>query len=161
MQGTYLPYRRTLKRLSPHGMRFRPLAGDLSSLRTGTDTRLISMMVSVPLQGTYLPYNASMMRYFGMIGVSVPLQGTYLPYVNVGTTTMHFLSFRPLAGDLSSLRKSGGSKTKSKSPFPSPCRGLIFLTKAFDAFSYDAPRFRPLAGDLSSLHKSPWRLKSI
>ena len=85
-------------------------------------------MVSVPLQGTYLPYpfNASMMRYFGMSFrpltgdlsslltfifvcvrkwlVSVPLQGTYLPYKDWLITDMF------------------------PETFPSPYRGLIFLT---------------------------------
>ena len=131
-------------------------------------------MVSVPLQGTYLPYpfNASMMRYFGMSFrpltgdlsslltfifvcvrkwlVSVPLQGTYLPY------------------------SKGNKYADQMKAFPSPYRGLIFLTKfstsrtaqilvsvplqgtylpytekSFNDYSIIC--FRPLTGDLSSL----------
>ena len=83
---------------------FRPLTGDLSSLHEksghkATEKRFPSpyrglifltrknavqknfIIVSVPLQGTYLPY----VRLFESNGirweyVSVPLQGTYLPY---------------------------------------------------------------------------------
>ena len=65
--------------------RFRPLAGDLSSLRSENESK-----------------NGAAVR------VSVPLQGTYLPYS--GLLNVHWEhdmeSFRPLAGDLSSLRST-------------------------------------------------------
>ena len=83
-------------------------------------------------------------------------------------------SFRPLAGDLSSLRCPKSCKnlmTLFPSPcrglifltgqkgrgiqsciwFPSPCRGLIFLTRTLENGQNHLKRFRPLAGDLSSL----------
>ena len=39
----------------------------------------LCQQVSVPLQGTYLPYEKPFNNKFGF-AVSVPLQGTYLPY---------------------------------------------------------------------------------
>ena len=59
---------------------FRPLAGDLSSL-------LRQLMIQI----------------FHL--VSVPLQGTYLPYELEPGLMIGFIGFRPLAGDLSSLRQ--------------------------------------------------------
>ena len=59
--------------------------------------------------------------------------------------------FRPLAGDLSSLPEDTKEAFTSWDAFPSPCRGLIFLTDGdrYQTYFYDG--FRPLAGDLSSL----------
>ena len=37
--------------------------------------------------------------------------------------------------------------------FPSPCRGLIFLTVLLKSGRYELNSFRPLAGDLSSLQE--------
>ncbi len=42
------------------------------------------MKVSVPLQGTYLPYKTLIDIQNQTVEVSVPLQGTYLPYVANG-----------------------------------------------------------------------------
>ena len=58
---------------------------------------------------------------------SVPLKGTYLPYTNNQFKGIVKMSFRPLAGDLSSLQ-AVNSFCGYKKEFPSPCRGLIFLT---------------------------------
>ena len=108
-------------------------------------------MVSVPLQGTYLPY-AEIEYEAGYDAVSVPLQGTYLPYVvqvipllkNMGFRPLAgdlssllkvaevdtvVTGFRPLAGDLSSLQELFRALTGDAERFPSPCRGLIFLTQ--------------------------------
>ena len=85
-------------------------------------------IVSVPLQGTYLPYQDAIALEINGEMVSVPLQGTYLPYSRTVTGTDYF--FRP---------------------FPSPCRGLIFLTKKNITVNTQRESFRPLAGDLSSL----------
>ena len=109
---------------------------------------------------------------------SVPLQGTYLPYTNNQFKGIVKMSFRPLTGDLSSLQMeydySGLAST-----FPSPYRGLIFLTayflivRGYDALEFPSPYrglifltyrmrsstrltgFRPLTGDLSSLLSHP------
>ena len=107
---------------------FRPLAGDLSSLRYNETCKSIWKNVSVPLQGTYLPYQDAIALEINGEMVSVPLQGTYLPYSRTVTGTDYF--FRP---------------------FPSPCRGLIFLTKKNITVNTQRESFRPLAGDLSSL----------
>ena len=116
----------TVKKLT----RFRPLAGDLSSLQTHVRSdRKRNTVVSVPLQGTYLPYIKNIVFY------------------KIGEQK----SFRPLAGDLSSLQTHVRSDRKRNTVvsvplqgtylpyqirkalarvngFPSPCRGLIFLT---------------------------------
>ena len=88
------------------------------------------MQVSVPLQGTYLPYEFhELEEQKGVhIEVSVPLQGTYLPYKFCGT----LVSVKPFR-------------------FPSPYRGLIFLTTWRKSFEKSYHCFRPLTGDLSSL----------
>ena len=114
--------------------------------------------VSVPLQGTYLPYRkihlvnglqtfkfpspcrgliflTSKRDFYFYKGnwVSVPLQGTYLPYPALFAQPPPVLqSFRPLAGDLSSLLKKLIADVFDLFTFPSPCRGLIFLTNRLE-----------------------------
>ena len=132
-------------------MSFRPLAGDLSSLlqnhynsrrngsqfpspcrglifltRMNSRSRMEQVSVSVPLQGTYLPYDVCASLYDTCFGFPSPCRG------------LIFLTelFRALTGD---------------AEFPSPCRGLIFLTWCFDRTGSHDYGFRPLAGDLSSL----------
>ena len=63
-------------------------------------------MVSVPLQGTYLPYDFYPTPQNLIDKVSVPLQGTYLPYLVYQSRKRIELKnrFRPLTGDLSSLQ---------------------------------------------------------
>ena len=63
----------------------------------------MGLFVSVPLQGTYLPYKDNMRAMSVAFNVSVPLQGTYLPYEQYKAEMSKELGFRPLAGDLSSL----------------------------------------------------------
>ena len=58
---------------------------------------------------------------------SVPLQGTYLPYSICAKLPKKWIKF------------------------PSPCRGLIFLTSKKFIRKGAEKGFRPLAGDLSSL----------
>ena len=127
LQGTYLLYkpkflifRKRLESFRPlagdlsslreasasrnHNNSFRPLAGDLSSLRYHMSTTIYIFIVSVPLQGTYLLYRGNVV-FERVIMVSVPLQGTYLLYRLGGVVMVELISF------------------------PSPYRGLIFLTR--------------------------------
>ena len=105
---------------------FRPLTGDLSSLLLPESVKFWSESVSVPLQGTYLPYTQMVYPLENLFQkVSVPLQGTYLPYRNCMTLY------------------------RVTEMFPSPYRGLIFLTLSITSFVTSC--FRPLTGDLSSL----------
>ena len=110
--------------------------------------------VSVPLQGTYLPYPGCVFATFLASLVSVPLQGTYLPYI-IARIPFTNLSegFRPLAGDLSSLRRTGiWTNIRSKN-VSVPLQGtyLPYLRRPEMERKWINYCFRPLAGDLSSL----------
>ena len=87
------------------GISFRPLAGDLSSLP------ILNQILQTKL-----------------LQVSVPLQGTYLPYLLIIMKFQFLSSFpSPCRGLIFLTRHSCRSYTVVPS-FPSPCRGLIFLT---------------------------------
>ena len=155
LQGTYLPYsicaklpKKWIKFPSPcRGLIFLTISNPQKFKQYSLET------VSVPLQGTYLPYQKieqdkpktifafpspcrgliffteDYVRKNGDPGhVSVPLQGTYLPYRKRRQPLLKHSSFRPLAGDLSSLPNVAALRHNDKFLFPSPCRGLIFLT---------------------------------
>ncbi len=111
--------------------------------------------VSVPLQGTYLPYETleqHCMTEFNRI-VSVPLQGTYLPYDTMKLVKAFGKTFPSPCRGLIFLTKMLLHLKSMVKWFPSPCRGLIFLTNMVrkeEAYNHG---FRPLAGDLSSLRR--------
>ena len=154
---------------------FRPLTGDLSSLQAKKVAQLLGLDkfpspyrglifltsfskiiqkvvdVSVPLQGTYLPYVVFIFACVRKWLVSVPLQGTYLPYSKtlIGSKNLPIVSV-PLQGTYLpyvDMRLWMGNVMM----FPSPYRGLIFLTHCLEVYNNDKYRFRPLTGDLSSL----------
>ena len=128
LQGTYLPYsicaklpKKWIKFPSPcrglifltrrlsrtnlrQSLRFRPLAGDLSSLRWICQVYTMYARVSVPLQGTYLLYRRLCEKEWRSRSC-----------------------FRPLTGDLSSLLTQWKVRGWIYA-FPSPYRGLIFFT---------------------------------
>ena len=113
---------------------FRPLTGDLSSLHEKSGHKATEKRFPSPYRGliflTMIIWTMTKFRnlsfpspYRGLIflteaksgndagygRVSVPLQGTYLPYVvkkEVSETVR--MGFRPLTGDLSSLREKDG-----------------------------------------------------
>ena len=83
--------------------------------------------------------------------VSVPLQGTYLPYCQVSSMLSMVSSFRPLAGDLSSLHervRDGDIRPDCFRPLAGDLSSLHITHFIINRIFYC---FRPLAGDLSSL----------
>ena len=104
-----------------------PLRGLIFHSPTGTEDTL-SFAVSVPSSGTYLPfYNQVDNEPLEQHMVSVPSSGTYLPFEHTKSGKSVKCRFRPLFGDLSSIRL--------RNP-----HGLSVLLS-----------FRPLFGDLSSI----------
>ena len=156
LQGTYLPYSfEELKKLFEPG--FRPLTGDLSSLLKRFELLGYKDEFPSPYRGLiFLTLMWSTYLKARNI-VSVPLQGTYLPYNSFSIfAEMLDLSFRPLTGDLSFLPKKSTRIVGSLEWFPSPYRGLIFLTVRCGNIRLATKRFRPLTGDLSSLRSTCW-----
>ena len=152
---------------------FRPLIGDLSSLQILLFRQQAIDVFPSPYRGLIF-LTALKDDIQGLIKVSVPLQGTYLPYSFEELKKLFEPGFRPLTGDLSSLLKRFellGYKDEFPSPyrglifltivsqservifemFPSPYRGLIFLTGMIFFLRVLLEGFRPLTGDLSSL----------
>ena len=135
-------------------LRFRPPAGDLSSLQAVNSFCGYKKEFPSPCRGLIFLTLESLQQQTERKLVSVPLQGTYLPYM------CYF------------------AERYRKPLFPSPCRGLIFLTNIesylkewnivsvplqgtylpySDVDVVESDRtigFRPLAGDLSSLQIS-------
>ena len=114
-------------------------------------------MVSVPLQGTYLPYAVTrqeQVKKWGLIFLTIyhnkyrniksrfrPLAGDLSSLHQCGNDpSRKSKSFRPLAGDLSSLLRKKRLNWHMKL-FPSPCRGLIFLTKLQNYFLKTLDKF--------------------
>ena len=108
---------------------FRPLAGDLSSLRSNNHGCWYNEThVSVPLQGTYLPYDAEKYIKETLLDGFRPLAGDLSSLQKDIEGELYMIKrFRPLAGDLSSLLRYRDYRIEPIT-FPSPCRGLIFLT---------------------------------
>ena len=176
LQGTYLPYD-TMKLVKAFGKTFpspcrglifltkmllhlksmvkwfpSPCRGLIFLTELLRETTEENQTFPSPCRGLiFLTRTKTFNQYFG-VRVSVPLQGTYLPYGNKMKKKFNTRQgFRPLAGDLSSLPEDTKEAFTSWDAFPSPCRGLIFLTDGdrYQTYFYDG--FRPLAGDLSSL----------
>ena len=98
------------------------------------------MIASVPLQGTYLPYVYSRDNYkIKWSIVSVPLQGTYLPYTGKGKGLRNQALFPSPCRGLIFLT-TVFRPLDADDVFPSPCRGLIFLTKV-QKFIESKPEF--------------------
>ena len=108
-------------------LRFRPLAGDLSSLRWICQVYTMYARVSVPLQGTYLLYRRLCEKEWRSRSCFRPLTGDLSSLQFIWSGPFRDKGFRPLTGDLSSLHKSDICP-RPNARFPSPCRGLIFLT---------------------------------
>ena len=130
---------------------FRPLAGDLSSLPEDTKEAFTSWdAFPSPCRGLIFLTDGDRYQTYFYDGFR-PLAGDLSSLQCIYDALLrHDRRFRPLAGDLSSLRKRLIRKLE-KSGFPSPCRGLIFLTQDFQRDKMEDNGFRPLAGDLSSL----------
>ena len=149
LQGTYLPYDLFPDTMQEYDCVSVPLQG--TYLPYATERMMAGMdIVSVPLQGTYLPYNSIYMNG-AVFMVSVPLQGTYLPYTAHDMMSFSDYAFPSPCRGLIFLTIRIHQIIESDFLFPSPCRGLIFLTKLQNLFKLSSS-FRPLAGDLSSLH---------
>ena len=105
---------------------FRPLTGDLSSLRAIMTLQERSIKCFRPLTGDLSSLRVIMFMKKERSGFR-PLTGDLSSLQFIWSGPFRDKGFRPLTGDLSSLHKSDICP-RPNARFPSPCRGLIFLT---------------------------------